>query len=68
MSQVIEIVAKTKSGVVQPFQVIEIISIDGRPYKATGDVEQLQQYVMHMDGRLTALERLLTVSTEGTVQ
>lgn len=56
---------KSRSGQVNDIQVSEILEIDGVPYTPGGDVEALRSHVIHMDGRLTALERVIGQSNEG---
>jgi hypothetical protein len=59
MTDSIEIRAKTKSGTIQAFQVVEIVSIDGKPYLPAEGTEELKQHLIHLDGRLTAIERIV---------
>lgn len=54
--QLIEILAKTRSGIVQPFRVMEIISIDGKPYVSTQNLDLLVENLNDHERRLTALE------------
>jgi hypothetical protein len=61
--RLIEIVAKTKSGGVMPFKVLQIISIDGKPYGDPDDVQQLRDFVNHLSGRITACENALRLPT-----
>jgi hypothetical protein len=61
--QLIEIVAKTKSGSVMPFRVLQIISIDGKPYGDPSDVQQLRDFANHLSGRITACEHALRLPT-----
>ena len=61
--RLIEIVAKTKSGGVMPFRVLQIISIDGKPYGDPSDVPQLRDFMNHLSGRITACENALRLST-----
>lgn len=55
----IEIRAKTKTGVIQSFNVAEIVSIDGRPYQSASDAASLLQHFNHLSGRVATLESLL---------
>lgn len=59
-SDLIEIKARTKTGVVQTFSVSEILEINGKPYQSSQDFSDLREHMIHMDGRLTALETILT--------
>lgn len=54
----ISIKARTKSGETSTFQVLEILEINGRPYDST-TTEELREYTVHLDGRITALEHLI---------
>jgi hypothetical protein len=58
----ITIVAKTRSGAISPFQVLEIVSIDGKPYQPPGDVDALFQHINHLTGRIDTLERIVSAS------
>ena len=53
----ITITVKTKSGVIMDYTFTEIIAIDGRPYEDSGEVRDV---VMHIQGRLDALETLMS--------
>lgn len=55
----ITVKAKTKSGAIQDFQVVEIISIDGRPYTPAGDMEAILQTLNHLTGRMATLEAIV---------
>lgn len=57
--ELIEIKARTKTGVVQSFSVLEILEINGRPYQSREDTEDLRAHVIHLDGRVSAIESLL---------
>jgi hypothetical protein len=59
-SDLIEIKARTKTGVVQTFSVSEILEINGKPYQSSQDFTDLREHMIHMDGRLTALKTILT--------
>ena len=58
--ELITIEAKTKTGNIQQFQVAEIISIDGQPYRPASETEQIRQLVNHLSGRVAALEAILS--------
>ena len=53
----ITITVKTKSGVIMDYTFTEIIAIDGRPYEDSGEGRDV---VMHIQGRLDALETLMS--------
>lgn len=57
--RLITVVARTKSGVPQTFSVLEIISIDGKPYQPIETVDQLIQHVNHLSGRVDAIEAIV---------
>lgn len=54
----IEIKAKTRSGVIQSFHVEEILEIDGKPYR--GMPEDLRDAILHLEGRVVALENIIS--------
>ena len=60
MSELITIEVKSKSGTINQLQVAEIISIDGKPYTPSGDIDQLLCAVNQMAGRVTALENIIS--------
>lgn len=60
MSDLIEIKARTKTGVTQTFQVSAILEINGKPYQSAQDYSDLREHMIHMDGRLTALETIIS--------
>jgi hypothetical protein len=59
--RLIEIVARTKSGNIQPFTVAEIISIDGKPHGDWTDIQQMRDFMNHVSGRVTACENALRI-------
>jgi hypothetical protein len=59
--RLIEIVAKTKSGGVMPFKVLQIISIDGKPYGDPSDVQAIRDFVNHLAGRVSTCETVLRI-------
>jgi hypothetical protein len=62
-TRLIEIVAKTQGGNVMPFRVMQIISIDGKPYGDPSDVPALRDFMNHLSGRITACENALRLPT-----
>lgn len=48
---------KTKTGAIMDYTFAEIIAVDGRPYEDSGEVRDV---VMHIQGRLDALETLMS--------
>lgn len=64
MSQtpLIDLKCRSKTGQVVNIQVAELLEIDGRPFQPGGDVEQLRNHLIHLDGRVTALERMRAAS------
>lgn len=59
MSDVITIKARTKAGHTQDFQVLEILEIDGKPYESPQETENLRSHMIHLDGRVSAIEKIL---------
>lgn len=59
MSELIEIKAKTKTGVIQTFHVAEILEINGKPYQSAEDTLAIREHVIHLDGRMSAVEAIL---------
>ena len=53
----ITVTAKTESGAIMDFQFQEIVSVDGRPYEDAGSMRDV---IMHMQGRLEAIEAILS--------
>jgi hypothetical protein len=60
VSDWIEIKAKTKTGVTQTFQVSEILEIDGKPYQSAEQTQDLREHVIHLDGRVSAIEKFIS--------
>lgn len=67
MSRLIELKLKSKSGQINDLQVAEIISIDGRPYEPAGRSAELQEQIIFLDGRVTALERVIGAGSQDGV-
>jgi len=63
VSDLIEIKARSKSGVTQTFNVLEILEINGRPYHSSDAYDELRSHVIHLDGRLTAIETIISKGT-----
>jgi hypothetical protein len=59
VSDLIEIKAKTKTGVIQTFQVSEIIEIDGKPYRSCDQYQEMRDQIIHLGGRLSAIEAFI---------
>lgn len=57
--ELIEIKARTKTGVVQSFHVAEIIEINGKRYVSQEENEDLRTHLIHLDGRVSALEKII---------
>lgn len=57
--ELIEIKAKTKTGLVQSFHVAEIIEINGKRYISQEETEDLRANLIHLDGRVSALEKII---------
>ncbi len=57
MEDLVVIKARTKSGFIQEFQVVEILEIDGKVYQSTVENMYLRDAVMHLSGRMEILEK-----------
>lgn len=57
MSDLITVKAKTQTGNIQDFRVLEIISIDGKPFEETEGT--LRDTVCHLSGRVDALFQMI---------
>ena len=64
MSDLITVSMKSKTGQVIDIQVMGIISIDGVPYRPMSAVDDLREHMIHLDGRVSAIESIL--AKEGT--
>lgn len=58
--ELIEIKARTKTGNIQVFSVMQILEIDGKPYQSAEATEDLRTHLIHMDGRVSAIEKILS--------
>lgn len=63
MADWIVVKAKTKAGHIQDFQVAEILEIDGKPYRPVDEIEAFKNHIIHLDGRVTALEAIVSGKT-----
>lgn len=57
--RLITVRARTKSGSIQEFNVLEILTIDGKPYQPMETVDELIQHVNHLSGRVDAIEAIV---------
>lgn len=55
----IEIKARTKTGMVQSFMVTQIIEINGKRYIPQEETDDLRANLIHLDGRLSAIEKII---------
>jgi hypothetical protein len=57
--EMLNIQLKSKTGQVIQIQAMEIIAIDGIPYRPMNSVDELREHMIHLDGRVSAIESIL---------